>query len=558
MPIPVNTHHNNDTPSASQDSCEPPCTFTIQIVFIQVIEAILSSRLGVVTNSIQGYCLVDHQNCCFKSTVINENDTTACVVVNIIEKQANFLLERWMMSFDVIKGQENSNEEGPRFVDSVSSFIRQMPAKNDCIEMYSIAFLNDKDTNHCHSFLSTQDRIEFRSDSHLKAQRFHLPSLSLEVVYDNNASQYYTKKPMISLQSLSNPSFMSWSKSQQQQSQQEENVHPLSVQSSSAIMTTPNLTNSNNSSTVPVIAVRRLSRLSLSAIQFEDNYDTMDDESDTLMSTSATATSTTIPIPSSRMQYTHHGHYISHRSTIAFSSSPKSSPSFSSLLSPTEYYASPLQVPFHPQQRRSSLTGDLHHGCLVGSFEESLLSGRMSSMPSKPITFHCQIGVLGYGDCKPSLKCPPHWSIVFPAMFYKLGEEEEKSTPYVGTVDIGEHVKTVIQKSNIPGYRIPPKGQLQFVVKNPNKTAVKLFLVPYDFTDMPKNTKTFLRQKSYTIDTPQQLLRYAIHLQICRTEKKRIYLYKSIRIVFSNRTADAREKFKVLCEGPNEPCYMPL
>jgi hypothetical protein len=522
---------------------------SIQNVFIQIINEITSSRL---VNQEKKYCLLEHEVCCFSSSVIKADETSASIVINIIQKESNLLLERWIMSFDIVN--EETMDDRLVFIQNVSQFISQMPAKTDFIEMYSIAFLNNNDRQQCHSYISTQDRIEFRSDAHLKAQRFHLPSLSLEVVYDDNASQYYTmpKKPIISLQSLSSPSFMSWSKMQHQQPKViTEVVHPLSSSSVPNMTINHSSSNNNNNFTVPIIAVRRLSRLSLSAIHLnDDNYDEY--EEDQLMEPLVSPSSTTIPIPSPRMQYTHHGH----RTSVAYSTSPNNSNN-TSLIIPSSFTSSVSPIVYDlPQHRRNSFTGEIHHGCLVGSFEESLFSGRMSSMPSKPITFHCQIGVLGYGDCKPSLKCPPHWSIVFPAMFYKLGEEEQ-GIPYVGTVDISEHVNTVIKKS-IPGYRIPPKGQLQMVIKNPNKTAVKLFLIPYDFTDMPKNTKTFLRQKSYTIDTPQQLLRYAIHIQVCRTEKKRIYLYKSMRIVFANRKADAREKFKVTCEGPKEPAYIPL
>lgn len=577
MPIPVNnkivTHETNE--------CN---TTTVQNVFIQVIHTILSSRVKIQGKQHQ-YCLEEHNVCCFSSSVVKEEDRSCCIVMNILQKESNILLERWMMSFDMMNN-ENQLIIQDDFIQNLTQFIRQMPAKTEFIDMYSIAFLNNNDRNQCYTHISTQERIEFKPDAHLKAQRFHLSSLlSLEVVFDENFS--ISKKPIISLQSLSNPLFMPWSKMQQQQQQQQQQqlqqnlqeIHPLASSPVTMTTTTTMATNQTNSSAnhmpVPVIAVRRLSRLSLSAMQLDDD-DEEDSQSEELSpestsTTTNTSPSNTIPIPSSRMQYTHHGH----RTTLAYSTSPNNnhlsfksfSSSFSSL-SPNSIFDIPSS--YHPhshshqnqhqqvQQRRNSFTNEFHHGCLVGSFEESLLSGRMSSMPSKPITFHCQIGVLGHGDCKPSLKCPPHWSILFPAMFYKLGEEEEGSIPYVGTVDIGEHVNTVIKKPNQPGYRIPPKGQLQVVVKNPNKTAVKLFLIPYDFTDMPKNTKTFLRQKSYTIDTPQQLLRYAIHIQVCRTEKKRIYLYKSMRIVFANRKADAREKFKVICEGPKEPSYMPL
>ncbi|OUM68819.1 hypothetical protein PIROE2DRAFT_23839, partial [Piromyces sp. E2] len=73
---------------------------------------------------------------------------------------------------------------------------------------------------------------------------------------------------------------------------------------------------------------------------------------------------------------------------------------------------------------------------------------------------------------------------------------------------------------------------------NPSKTAVKVFLIPYDFRDMPPNTKTFIRQKSYLKDSrnphdPKSSLRYAIHLQFVSPSKKRLYLCKSLRVVFA-------------------------
>ncbi|KAI9347144.1 hypothetical protein BD770DRAFT_396013 [Pilaira anomala] len=472
---------------------------TIQIVSSQIIQLVFSARLA----SQERQCLINHDSCCFGKIPLNT--ITSSIVINILQKHSDILLERWILSFEAVDELSTFNDDTLQFLKEVSNFIQGMPAKNSYIEMYTIATI---DGQQCHSFTSQQELIEFNSDAHLKAKRFHLSTFSLQVVFDENATKYY-KKPIISLQSLSNPSFMPWSKMQQPTTSGTDVIHPMSPVS--------------NSNHVPIVAVRRLSRLSLSAMELDNDiphhsYEEQDASS--------------IPIPSPRMQYTHH---TSFRTSIAYSTSP-----------PTNFFDLAQHQQQHHHQRRNSLTGDVHQRCLVGSFEESLLSGRMSSMPSKPITFHCQIGVLGLGDCKPSLKCPPHCSFVFPAMFFKLGQEEEGNTPYVGTVDVKE-----------PGYRIPPKGQLQVVVKNPNKTAVKLFLIPYDFTDMPKNTKTFLRQKSYTIDTPK-LLRYAIHLQICRTEKKRIYLYKSMRIVFANRIADAREKFQVMCEGPKSPVYVPM
>jgi hypothetical protein len=104
-------------------------------------------------------------------------------------------------------------------------------------------------------------------------------------------------------------------------------------------------------------------------------------------------------------------------------------------------------------------------GPLVGSYEESILSGRMSSAPSKPITFVAEIGVVGMGNCKSYLKCPPHISFAFPACYYQLTDNEYPATPYVGTLDLdpanalGD--SAVNMSSN--GYRVPTMGQIQIV-----------------------------------------------------------------------------------------------
>jgi hypothetical protein len=130
-------------------------------------------------------------------------------------------------------------------------------------------------------------------------------------------------------------------------------------------------------------------------------------------------------------------------------------------------------------------------------------------------------------------------------------------------------------------YRIPQQGQLQIIIKNPNKTAVKLFLIPYDLEGMEAGTKTFIRQRSYSgpiieqplpgkLNTSQDeesgqsqpslasdhrpTLRYLIHLHICCPSRGRFYLYKSIRVVFANRVPDGKEKLRNELQLP-EPRY---
>jgi hypothetical protein len=279
-----------------------------------------------------------------------------------------------------------------------------------------------------------------------------------------------------------------------------------------------------------------------------------------------------------------------------------------------------------PSVRRPSITdaSPLQHAHMIGSYEESILRGRMSTTPSKPLDFVAQIGVLGKGDCKPSLKCPPHVSIPFPAVFYSYASgthHDPEPSPYVGMLDLEnalsktqdnepaasrrrpkhphdqEHSNNTVisaESSHLHhdkpsrrqhklhkrttttapagSYRIPEIGQLQIVIKNPNKTAVKLFLVPYDLSDMPPGTKTFIRQRSYSagpiIDQPisnltrfpdagltgKPILRYLIHLNICSTQKGKYYLYGGIRVVFANRVPDGKEKLRTEMQMP-EPSF---
>ncbi|KAH4116190.1 hypothetical protein HBI04_140410 [Parastagonospora nodorum] len=301
------------------------------------------------------------------------------------------------------------------------------------------------------------------------------------------------------------------------------------------------------------------------------------------------------------------------------------------------------QSPFLNSRRPSisSEASPLQHAPMVGSYEESILRGRMSTTPSRPLDFVAKIGVLGKGQCKSSLKCPPHVTVPFPAVFYSYNTgngriSDNEPSPYVGLVDLENSLPAGDQRNESskrkrrhavpapdqddldfrisrstqntdrdtkddlrkkekrkrrsaspkapPGgsYRIPAQGQLQIVLKNPNNTAVKLFLVPYDLSDMEPGQKTFIRQRSYSagpiIDMPSQsrknlgtnrpeaalsnsedpndrpILRYLIHLHICCPSKGRYYLYKSIRVVFANRVPDGKEKLRNEIQLP-EPRY---
>jgi hypothetical protein len=314
-----------------------------------------------------------------------------------------------------------------------------------------------------------------------------------------------------------------------------------------------------------------------------------------------------------------------------------------SMTSNQEFSQSNPKTPFLSSRRPSisSEASPLHHAPMVGSYEESILRGRMSTTPSRPLDFVAKIGVLGRGQCKSSLKCPPHVTVPFPAVFYSYNTgngrlSDNEPSPYVGLIDLENSLPTPKESDEggtrkrrhavpapdhddldfrishgsdgagqgpqnearkkekrkrrspspkaPPGgsYRIPPQGQLQIVLKNPNNTAVKLFLIPYDVSDMEAGQKTFVRQRSYSagpiIDMPtasrknlgtdrpeaalscsddpndRPILRYLIHLHICCPSKGRYFLYKSIRVVFANRVPDGKEKLRNEIQQP-EPRY---
>ena len=290
----------------------------------------------------------------------------------------------------------------------------------------------------------------------------------------------------------------------------------------------------------------------------------------------------------------------------------------------------PPQTPAYPRPRRTSFSSEAsprQHAHMVGSYEESILRGWMSTAPSKPLDFTAQIGVLGKGNCKP--KCPAHVTVPFPAVFYSwsAGNGRKSVTddpsPYVGHIDL-QHSLFPLEAEERPSlqaesngelqtnqkhakhnntaakltarkskrrmrtspasapprgsYRIPEQGQLQIIIKNPNKTAVKLFLIPYDLSGMEPSTKTFVRQRSYSadpvIDSPmaseshsnpalisgKPTLRYLIHVNICSPSKGRFYLYQQIRVVFANRVPDNKEQLRneIQVPQPRFSAYKPI
>ena len=117
-------------------------------------------------------------------------------------------------------------------------------------------------------------------------------------------------------------------------------------------------------------------------------------------------------------------------------------------------------------QRRQSWTGGKsprNHGSFVGSFEQSLLAGRIPAPFSNPILFHSSLSITFTSSKSKIIKFMPTFVTDVECFFYKLDQQQ---LPYSGELNLSQPL--MMEYSNLydeirGGLKIPGSGQIQIV-----------------------------------------------------------------------------------------------
>ncbi|KAI2664894.1 Protein FAM214B [Labeo rohita] len=183
---------------------------------------------------------------------------------------------------------------------------------------------------------------------------------------------------------------------------------------------------------------------------------------------------------------------------------------------------------------------------LLGNFEESILKGRFT--PSGRIEgFTAEIGASGS-------YCPQHATLPVQVTYYDTSEHSAPS-PFLGVI--------LLEPLGKKGYSVPKAGTIQVTLFNPNKTVVKMFLVTYNFGDMPVNHMTFLRHRIFLVPVDEaEGSGEGKEGSLFQSSKSgKIYLHNDIRLLFSHKSIEVDTgipyELKSFTEVPRNPKYSP-